>query len=83
MAKKQPKEDLFGIYLCFQGGKRHRAYQHHNMGASVIWCPKHGILCSYTARLGFKNTRDRQMTNEQYDKFIVEMKRQLPMRRRP
>ncbi len=74
MAKK-PERQLFSAYLCFYGGRVHRAYLHINMGAAIIWCPKHGILCSHTNRLGIKNTERKQMTSEQYDKFVKALKK--------
>lgn len=59
---------------CFIGGRLHRAYVQHNIGANIIWCPIHGILTSVTQRLGFKPTHKKNMTSEQYDKFIKKLK---------
>jgi hypothetical protein len=46
------------------------------MGAAIIWCPKHGILCAITTRLGIVDNRNKQMTEKQYDKFVGEIKKQ-------
>ncbi len=57
-------------YHCFIGGKPHPAYLHSNMGASLYWCPVHGLLLSMSGCGLRLKTGKRNMTNEQYGKFV-------------
>ena len=57
-------------WVCFRGGKPHKAYIHNNMGASLIWCKKHGLIASYTLTKG--DGSNKQMTQIEYRKFVLE-----------
>lgn len=73
------------VHYCVRR-KAHRAYVHSNIGASVLWCPQHGILATmsmknekWRERRGRRgNPGERQMTEAQYQKFS----RRLRKRRR-
>jgi hypothetical protein len=56
------------IFYCWKGGKIHKAYYHSNIGAGIIWCPKHGVLASET--MTRKKGSRKQMTKKQYEKFV-------------
>lgn len=67
---------LVELVYCVKGGKAHIARRHENRGASIIYCPKHGILASITGRLCMsekevkKYYAHRQMTDAEYDRFV-------------
>jgi len=48
---------------CLMGKKIHKAYFHKNIGAGIIWCPKHGALASET--LTKAKGSHKQMTKKQ------------------
>lgn len=70
--KKEGKRMIIGItYWCFKTKSKrpHRAYRHSNVGAAIIWCPKHGVLTSQTMKRN--SLGEKQMTRNQYKKFLT------------
>jgi len=59
------------VYWCLVGGKRHRAYRQANIGATLYWCPKHGLIMTVTMKSGEQVT-DKDMTKKQYKKFVLD-----------
>jgi len=49
--KKWIQPTLVEKIYCFIGGKRHKAFVEHRIGADVFWCKKHGIIASSTNAL--------------------------------
>ena len=72
MAKRE--RGLYEQWNCFIGGRLHRAYVQHNLGANIVWCPRHGILTSVTQRMGVQDNHKKTMTLEQYDRFVKALK---------
>jgi len=73
---KKTQPTLVNIIYCHKGGKAHKAYEHHNRGACIYWCKKHGILASETdvlcgteESINYYSSR-RQMTDRQYYDFV-------------
>lgn len=63
---KVKKVIFYKQFYCYKG-KPHRAFEHSNVGACIVWCPKHGIVTSYTFS---KKDSTKQMTRKQYKKFM-------------
>lgn len=48
---------------------RSQAYWHSNVGASILWCPNHGVLATRQMTRGSPET-ERQLSDEQYERFV-------------
>lgn len=75
----RPASSLEYVQWCMQGGAKHRAYEHSNVGASSHWCPIHGILSvTHLQEVGKGEPANKQMDDHTYAWAHQLLKKRVP-----